>query len=144
MKMFITIMKIYNIINYLDKHPGGRDILEEFKDKDITAIFDDIGHSDGAKRMMKKFLVNNEIEDLHMENITDGADGAESGAYTDSETSTEVESETSTEVESVDSYDSKLNKKDRKKMSFYNKVWAMSSLALLVGFYVYKDLVIYK
>jgi cytochrome b involved in lipid metabolism len=46
-----------NIYPYLDDHPGGRSILEKFENLDITRAFDDINHSEFAKKKMKSFVV---------------------------------------------------------------------------------------
>lgn len=56
---FIVIYKNkrYNIINYLEEHPGGKKILQRYKDKDITKVFGDIGHSDEALEIMKSYVV---------------------------------------------------------------------------------------
>lgn len=57
-KFIVTYAKKdYDIIDFLDKHPAGRAILEKFKDKDITDEFDDVGHSDYAKKLMQKYRI---------------------------------------------------------------------------------------
>ncbi len=48
--------KQYNILPFLDKHPAGRSILLQFKDKDITTAFNDVGHSSKAKSLLSKYL----------------------------------------------------------------------------------------
>ena len=50
----------YDIQKYLSSHPGGEDILRPHKDDDITEAFDNIGHSNGAKRTMNKYLIEND------------------------------------------------------------------------------------
>lgn len=36
--------KVYNLTNFLDKHPGGGSIIVKFAGKDATAAFDAAGH----------------------------------------------------------------------------------------------------
>lgn len=50
----------YDIQKYLSSHPGGENILLPYKDCDITEAFDNIGHSNGAKRTMNKYLIEND------------------------------------------------------------------------------------
>lgn len=45
----------YNIHGFLNKHPGGRSILEKYEDADITRAYDDIDHSDYAKGMLDSY-----------------------------------------------------------------------------------------
>ena len=54
--------KKYNVANFISKHPGGQNVILEYKDKDITAAFDHIGHSDDAKFLLFKRLVKTEEE----------------------------------------------------------------------------------
>ena len=48
----------YDIKSFLKTHPGGYDILEEHKGKDITTAFDEINHSQEAKQLMKKYILD--------------------------------------------------------------------------------------
>lgn len=50
----------YDIADFLDKHPGGRSILEKYNNKDITRAFDDINHSDFAKKQMESYIVKDD------------------------------------------------------------------------------------
>ena len=49
--------KVYDVTDFLDQHPGGRDVFLEYRDKDATQEFDSTGHSDEAKRRLKTFLL---------------------------------------------------------------------------------------
>jgi cytochrome b involved in lipid metabolism len=49
--------EVFNIFSYLDDHPGGRSILEKYENMDITRAFDDINHSQFARKKMRSFLV---------------------------------------------------------------------------------------
>lgn len=46
----------YDITDFLNKHPGGRSILEKYEGKDITRAFDDINHSEFAKSTLASYL----------------------------------------------------------------------------------------
>lgn len=62
MPEFLVTFKnaVYNINTFLDKHPGGRDILEEYQDRDITDAFYDYGHSVGAEKLLRKYKLHDE------------------------------------------------------------------------------------
>lgn len=47
----------YNVGSFLDLHPGGRSILEKYREKDITKPFYSVQHSDDAREIMKKYEV---------------------------------------------------------------------------------------
>ena len=49
--------KVYDVTSFLDKHPGGSDIILDFAGKDATEEFRDIGHSENAKKMLEKYLI---------------------------------------------------------------------------------------
>lgn len=48
---------IYDVTNYLDKHPGGKKILLEYAGRDCTRDFLDMGHSNDALKDMKEMKV---------------------------------------------------------------------------------------
>jgi len=48
----------YDIGDFIKNHPGGKEVLLKEKDRDITKAFDHIGHSNDAKFMLKRRLVN--------------------------------------------------------------------------------------
>lgn len=50
--------KHYDIANFINRHPGGTDAIIPYQDQDITAAFDHIGHSEDAKNLLKKRLLN--------------------------------------------------------------------------------------
>jgi len=50
----------YDIGNYLDKHPGGKAILERYENKDITEKFNQIGHSNVAKNILETHFVQSD------------------------------------------------------------------------------------
>lgn len=64
--------KIYDVTEFLDEHPGGREILEEYLYRDCTNAFNDVGHSDAAKREMQKFeigIINKTQKNIQIEQI---------------------------------------------------------------------------
>jgi cytochrome b involved in lipid metabolism len=59
---------VYDVTNYIDEHPGGGEQLLEACGGDLTAAFDDFGHSDNALQILKKY----KIGELRMEDRTKG------------------------------------------------------------------------
>ncbi|XP_020290703.1 cytochrome b5-like [Pseudomyrmex gracilis] len=53
---------IYDVTDYMDGHPGGPELIEEYAGKDATSGFDDFGHSSDAKKMLKDYLIG-ELKD---------------------------------------------------------------------------------
>jgi len=49
--------KVYDITKYLNDHPGGPEIMMEFAGKDADEMFEDIGHSNEARKTMEKYLI---------------------------------------------------------------------------------------
>ncbi|KAF9873967.1 cytochrome b5 [Colletotrichum karsti] len=49
--------KVYNITDYMAKHPGGDDILAEVLGQDATEAFHEVGHSKGAQAQLEALLV---------------------------------------------------------------------------------------
>jgi protoporphyrinogen oxidase/cytochrome b involved in lipid metabolism len=47
---------VYNVTSFIKKHPGALAIKKGLG-KDATAIFDGVGHSDRARRIMNKYLI---------------------------------------------------------------------------------------
>ncbi|KAI9490378.1 cytochrome b5-like heme/steroid binding domain-containing protein [Zychaea mexicana] len=49
--------KVYDITAFLSEHPGGEEVLLDEGGRDATESFEDIGHSDDARELLKKYLV---------------------------------------------------------------------------------------
>ncbi|CAH2090104.1 unnamed protein product [Euphydryas editha] len=48
---------IYDVSKFLEEHPGGEDALMDYAGKDGTQGFEDVGHSDDARELLKKFKI---------------------------------------------------------------------------------------
>ncbi|KAF5733280.1 cytochrome b5 isoform A-like isoform X1 [Tripterygium wilfordii] len=49
--------KIYDMTPFLEEHPGGDEVLLAATEKDATDDFDDVGHSDDARELMKNYCI---------------------------------------------------------------------------------------
>ncbi|KFY76143.1 hypothetical protein V499_04073 [Pseudogymnoascus sp. VKM F-103] len=49
--------KIYDTTAFLDEHPGGEEVLLEVGGQDATEAFEDVGHSDEAREILKGLLI---------------------------------------------------------------------------------------
>lgn len=59
---------VYDVTDYKDEHPGGPELIEEYAGQDATRGFDEFGHSTDAKRILKKYLVGELIEEDKIRN----------------------------------------------------------------------------
>lgn len=50
-------MKVYDVSKYLDEHPGGAEVLMDIAGKDATTMFEDIGHSQTARKQMESLEI---------------------------------------------------------------------------------------
>ncbi|CAK9831762.1 Cytochrome b5 [Anthophora retusa] len=60
--------KVYDVTTYRNKHPGGEELLEEYAGQDATRGFDEFGHSSDARRVLKKFLIGELVEEEKISN----------------------------------------------------------------------------
>ncbi len=56
----------YDIHDFLDSHPAGRNILLPFRNRDLTNKFHEVGHSVEAKKILRKYKTHKTAEDLEM------------------------------------------------------------------------------
>ncbi|OAD58500.1 Cytochrome b5 [Eufriesea mexicana] len=54
--------KVYDVLSFLNEHPGGEEILLDHRGKDGSEDFDDVGHSKDAFDLMSKYQVGELIE----------------------------------------------------------------------------------
>ncbi|KAJ3182668.1 Cytochrome b5 isoform E [Geranomyces variabilis] len=49
--------KVYDTTRFLDEHPGGEEVMIEVGGQDASEAFEEIGHSDDARDLLKGFYV---------------------------------------------------------------------------------------
>ena len=49
--------RVYDVTQYLDDHPGGVEVIMEFAGRDADGMFEDIGHSESARKTMIKYCI---------------------------------------------------------------------------------------
>lgn len=49
--------KVYDVSGYISEHPGGEEVMLEQAGLDASQAFDDIGHSEDAKSLLKEYYV---------------------------------------------------------------------------------------
>ncbi|XP_049310719.1 cytochrome b5 isoform X2 [Bactrocera dorsalis] len=49
--------KVYDVTKFRNEHPGGEETLDEVGGRDATRDFQDVGHSQEAKQMLKKYYI---------------------------------------------------------------------------------------
>lgn len=49
--------KVYDVSKYLEDHPGGEEVLMDRAGMDATEDFEDVGHSNDARKQLTKFQV---------------------------------------------------------------------------------------
>ncbi|KAH6661538.1 outer mitochondrial membrane cytochrome B5 [Plectosphaerella plurivora] len=55
--------KVYNCTDFLSRHPGGEDVLEEVAGTDATEAYMDVGHSEEADKVLARYYIGS-ISDL--------------------------------------------------------------------------------
>ena len=48
---------VYDITNYLEDHPGGEEVMLDRAGLDASVDFEDVGHSDEARKELVKYLI---------------------------------------------------------------------------------------
>jgi cytochrome b involved in lipid metabolism len=49
--------KVYDLTKFIDLHPGGEEVLIKAKGKNASTMFEHVGHSDEAIKMMKDYYI---------------------------------------------------------------------------------------
>ena len=49
--------KVYDVTTFLSDHPGGGEVISSLAGADVSSEFEDVGHSDGARRQAEQFFV---------------------------------------------------------------------------------------
>jgi len=60
---------VYDVTSFLHSHPGGEEILLRYAGGDITEPFEEIGHSEQAQTILKKYFIGNLGDELDLENF---------------------------------------------------------------------------
>ena len=47
--------KVFDVSKYLEDHPGGEEVLLDRAGQDATEDFEDVGHSNDARKQLNKF-----------------------------------------------------------------------------------------
>ncbi|KAG5519458.1 hypothetical protein PMAC_002085 [Pneumocystis sp. 'macacae'] len=56
--LYMVIHKmVYDVSRFISEHPGGEEVLLDLAGQDATDAFEDVGHSDEARDILKKLLV---------------------------------------------------------------------------------------
>ncbi|KAI9916346.1 hypothetical protein PsorP6_018143 [Peronosclerospora sorghi] len=61
------IRKVYDVTAFLDDHPGGPEIMVDVAGQDATDEFEDIGHSNDARMLLKKYEIGKIKGDVKQE-----------------------------------------------------------------------------
>ncbi|KAL9674542.1 hypothetical protein QQ045_030814 [Rhodiola kirilowii] len=51
------MFQVYDVTEFMDDHPGGRDVLLTSIGKDATEDFEDVGHSKAAREQLEKYYI---------------------------------------------------------------------------------------
>ena len=56
-KCIIIIERKYDVSEFLERHPGGDDIIMEYLGRDATSAFEGKGHSEHAFKLLESFQI---------------------------------------------------------------------------------------
>ncbi|KAJ1722352.1 Cytochrome b5 isoform E [Coemansia erecta] len=73
--------KVYDVTKFLDEHPGGEEVILENAGLDATEAFEDIGHSEDARDMLKDYFVGNLEGSAPIAGAVEGEQGDEDHAH---------------------------------------------------------------
>lgn len=57
--------KVYDVTTFMQEHPGGEEVLLDVLGIDATESFEDVGHSNDARELLKDYLLGDLHEDDH-------------------------------------------------------------------------------
>ncbi|KAK9469854.1 cytochrome b5-like heme/steroid binding domain-containing protein [Lipomyces arxii] len=49
--------KVYDVTKFVDEHPGGEEVLIDAAGVDASDAFEDVGHSDEARKILEELIV---------------------------------------------------------------------------------------
>ncbi|WBW75419.1 cytochrome b5 [Schizosaccharomyces osmophilus] len=68
--------EVFDITKFIEAHPGGEEVLVDLAGHDASGPFDDVGHSEDAREMLKKFFVGKLVK-------TEGGPELPTNSYSD-------------------------------------------------------------
>ncbi|CAH0400153.1 unnamed protein product [Chilo suppressalis] len=71
--------QVYDVTKFLEEHPGGEDALLEYAGKDGTQAFEDVGHSEDARELLKKFKIGLLPQGERAKDVAKHCDGSGGG-----------------------------------------------------------------
>eukprot|EP00386_Alphamonas_edax_P004068 GDKI01012694.1.p1 GENE.GDKI01012694.1~~GDKI01012694.1.p1 ORF type:complete len:405 (+),score=131.70 GDKI01012694.1:42-1217(+) len=57
----------YDVTNFVEKHPGGRDVIVQYSGRDMTEAFDEVGHSATASKLLMKYKMDKSEKEMAAE-----------------------------------------------------------------------------
>ena len=72
--------RVYDVTKYLDDHPGGEEVLKDKGGMDATEDFEDVGHSNDARKTLARFEIGMLALGERNQPNGDGATGGSGGA----------------------------------------------------------------
>ncbi|PCH41526.1 cytochrome b5 [Wolfiporia cocos MD-104 SS10] len=72
--------KVYNVSQFIDEHPGGDEVILAETGKDATEAFEDVGHSDEARSILKTLYIG-EFEKDGVLKTKSGYDSSSSSSH---------------------------------------------------------------
>merc|ERR1712070_736259 len=76
---FVIHNKVYDITKFLDDHPGGEEVMLDKGGQDATHDFEDLHHSQEARKQMEEFMVGKIREEDIIEDTAGGGGGGGGG-----------------------------------------------------------------
>jgi len=79
--LYILInQKVYNVAKFIDEHPGGDEVILAETGKDATEPFEDVGHSDEAREILKGLYIGDYEKDGALKTKS-GYENSSSGSH---------------------------------------------------------------